>query len=743
MTASERQRRRRMRRKDPTRVILLAGGALFGAIALAVLAGAAVVAAIAHDVPPLKDLKPLIRGEASTVYYSDGTVAGLIPSTVLRTPIAFSKMPRNIREATVAIEDQRFWSTGAIDPLGLARAAITDLTSGKTLQGGSTITMQLVRNLYLPDDHTFKFKIKEAVIAERLEEAHSKQWILKSYLNYVPYGTVDGQTAEGVQAASWIFFDRPARDDTLAQAALLAGLPQAPSDYNPFVSPGPARQRRNTVLEKMAQLGYISQASATAAQQAPLELRANHHYQLGGNYLTDFIRTELIRKYGRQRLADGGLRVYTTISPHLGSLARHAITGVLNLPTDPASALVSEDPNNGYVDAMAQSSAYAQSQYNLATQAQRQPGSTFKAIVLADALAHGIDPFTTDYLSHTLEAGWLSIAPTYTVTIDGGGSLDANINLDQALVASDNTVFAQLAADLTETSVTKMAYALGVTTHLNSYPAEALGGLTYGVTPLEMANVYSTIADGGVRNKQITIKKVQFPDGRIDSSWSVPHRVRVLSRAAALVEQEILQHNVQYGTATLSAISCPSAAKTGTTSKLVDAWLDGFTPNRTTVVWMGYPKTNVSMNDVHGQAQFGGDLPAQIWHNFMSEVVRPPCSQFAAPTTDPMTYLPFSGTYQRLGEAAYIAPSTGASGATGAAGAGGGTGGTHSPPAGEHHVGGGGGATQTPPAHKPSTPTVNPPATTTTPATPAPAPPATTPATTTPSGGAQAPTGPT
>jgi membrane peptidoglycan carboxypeptidase len=221
-----------------------------------------------------------------------------------------------------------------------------------------------------------------------------------------------------------------------------------------------------------------------------------------------------------------------------------------------------------------------------------------------------------------------------------------------------------------------MAYALGVTTHLNSYPAEALGGLTYGVTPLEMANVYSTIDDGGYRNKQITIKRVVFPDGSVDSSWGVPHRVQVLPRAAALVETEILQHNVLYGTATGSAITCPSAAKTGTTSRLVDAWLDGFTPNRTTVVWMGYPQANVAMTDVHGQPQFGGLLPADIWHTFMSAVVKPPCAQFAPPASDPMSYLPFSGTYQRAGQAAYIPPSTGASGASGAGAAPSGTGGT-------------------------------------------------------------------
>jgi membrane peptidoglycan carboxypeptidase len=165
----------------------------------------------------------------------------------------------------------------------------------------------------------------------------------------------------------------------------------------------------------------------------------------------------------------------------------------------------------------------------------------------------------------------------------------------------------------------------------------------------------------------------------VDASWGTPKRVQVLSTAAAAVETEILQHNVEYGTATLSAISCPSAAKTGTTSRLVDAWLDGFTPGRTTVVWMGYPKTDISMTDVHGQAQFGGELPAQIWHNFMSQVITPPCAPLLSTTANPMTYLPFSGHYQQVGLASYVPPSTGATGATGAKGAGRGTGGTNAP----------------------------------------------------------------
>jgi membrane peptidoglycan carboxypeptidase len=191
--------------------------------------------------------------------------------------------------------------------------------------------------------------------------------------------------------------------------------------------------------------------------------------------------------------------------------------------------------------------------------------------------------------------------------------------------------------------------------------------------------VYSTIDDGGDRNKQITITKVVFPNGHVDASWGKPQRVQVLSTAATAVETEILQHNVEYGTATLSAIGCPSAAKTGTTSNLVDAWLDGFTPDRTTVVWMGYPKADVSMTDVHGQAQFGGDLPAQIWHNFMAAAVTPPCASFITPTADPMSYLAFSGHYQQVGLASYVPPSTGATGASGSKGAKPGTGGTSAP----------------------------------------------------------------
>jgi len=222
-TARDRQRRRRGRRKDPIRVVFVVAGALIGAVAIILVAGVAYVAAIASKVPPLDQLKVTTYGVASTVYDADGAKLGLLKSTILRQPVPSTQMPAYLRDATVAIEDHGFYQHGAIDYLSLIRAALTDLTSGKTLQGGSTITMQLVRNLYpsVGDEKTFSRKIKEAVVAERFEKAHSKLWILTDYLNTVPYGTVGGQTAQGVQAASYLFFDHPAADDTLAQAALL------------------------------------------------------------------------------------------------------------------------------------------------------------------------------------------------------------------------------------------------------------------------------------------------------------------------------------------------------------------------------------------------------------------------------------------------------------------------------------------------------------------------------------------
>jgi penicillin-binding protein 1A len=623
-----------------------------GALVIGVIAAVGYVLSVAQSAPSLGSLTPKLAGATSQVYAANGTRLGFIQSDVLRSPITTAQMPKSLREATVAIEDQRFYQNNGVDLTGIFRSAVKDVLHGQALQGASTITMQLMRNLYLGSDtHTFKQKIDEAKLAIEYNKHHSKRSILTDYLNSVAYGTVGGQTALGVQAASRIFFDESAYQLNLQQAALLAGLPQAPSQYNPFLYPAAARRRRNEVLGKMAELHYISHAAAVRAQRSPLEVKHGDYYtRRQESFFFEYVRKELVGRYGLNTVEQGGLKVYTTIDLNMQAQARKAIAQVLDEPGDPASAIVTINPHNGYIEAMAESESYDQSQYNLASQGHRQPGSTFKAIDLADALSHGVDPNSTYYVSHTLEPGWLAAEPNYRVETFEKSSSDKSINLVQATLASDNTVYAQLAADLGEETVTQMAYKMGVREHLHSYPAEALGGLTVGVSPLEMANVYATLADGGLRNTPIAITKVVFPDGHTDNNWGKPHRVKVLSDGVTSEETNILHQNVLAGTATRSAINCPTAAKTGTTSNLVDAWLDGYTPNYATAVWMGYPKQNVPMTDVHGEPQQGGYLPAEIWHAYMAAVTEgEACAEFPSPT-EPLSYQPFFGKFASTGQ---------------------------------------------------------------------------------------------
>jgi penicillin-binding protein 1A len=653
MSRAARQRRRRRSRGVGLRVALIGGTTVLVALIIGAIAAVAYVVNVIDGATPPGRLHPLISGGSSQVLAADGSRLGFIQADQLRTPVGWSSIPANLRNATVAIEDQRFYKHNGVDLTGIFRAAIKDVVNGKALQGGSTITMQLMRNLYLGGyRRTLKQKIIEAKMAVDYEKEHSKHYILTQYLNSVPYGTVGGQTAVGVQAAARIFFNRPASALNLQQAALLAGLPQAPSQYNPFGNPTEARRRRNEVLHKMAELHYVSAARAQAATRAPLEVEHGSFYsQRREDFFFEYVRQLLDRRYGKQAVAQGGLKVYTTIDLNMQRLARSAIAQVLNQPEDPAAAIVTINPANGNIEAMAESQSYAKSQYNLAADGHRQPGSTFKAIDLADALSRGVDPNSTYYLSHTLEPGWLAAEPNYKVQTFEGSSLNKSINLVQATVTSDNTVYAQLAADLGEETVTQMAYKLGVKTHLSSFPAEALGGLTLGVTPLEMADVYATLADGGVRNEPIAITKVVFPDGHVDNNWGIPHRERVLSEAVTGVETSILHQNVLGGTAGKSAINCPTAAKTGTTSELVDAWLDGYNSRYSTVVWMGYPTRRVSMTSVHGQPQQGGYLPADIWHAYMTGVTEgKPCAALHEESTG-IEYKPFYGKFATTGQA--------------------------------------------------------------------------------------------
>lgn len=645
---SRRERQRRRHRGHRLRsALLLLVVALFTCCVAAAAVFAGWVVRVVDDAPSLDQLHPRPQPAVTTVYGSDGSRLGFITGDVLRVPLNGRGVTAETRSATIAIEDRRFYHHGGVDYVGVARAAIENLLSQRTMQGGSTLTMQLVRNLYLPGSgakRTLERKVREAALADQLDNEHSKTWILNQYLDNVPYGTVGGQTAVGIGAAARMFFDRPASGLTLAQAALLAGLPQAPSLDNPFLHPRRARERRGEVLAAMVRNGNIEQWQATRAARAPLGVRANDFFaQRSEPYVVDYVERELERRYSPTVMRRGGLKVYTTIDPRLQALGRQAIADHLNQPGQPSAALATVDPRNGAIRALVSSTTYGETQFDYATSAHRQPGSTFKAIDLMAAVRRGIDPDTTYYDSHELTPGWLPIEPTWGVRTDDG-VYRGSISLADAIAVSDNTVYAQLGADLGADTVRQAAYDMGVTSHLDAFPAESIGGLRTGVTPLEMADAYATIADGGNRNRVSAIDHVVMLDGRVDRREPVRRKEFTDGQAAKVTSA--LKGVLDHGTAAGMGIGCPAAGKTGTTSSFTDAWFDGYTPKLSTAVWVGYPEETTSMGAVPGYGEvFGATIPAPIWQQYMQSAIGSDCEDFPAPRV-PFDATPFDGAHQ-------------------------------------------------------------------------------------------------
>ena len=653
MSRRERQRRRSSHHKGgASRVIFVFLGLVVTGAIIAGITGVAWVINVANSAPSLDTRKPIELGATSRIYAADGkTRLAFINANILRTPVHSAEIPDVVRQATVAIEDRRFYEHQGVDFEGIVRAAIKNVESKKDIQGGSTLTMQLVRNLYTGERARngvagYKRKIREAKLAQELEDRHpgrpGKLWIVNKYVNSVPYGTVGGQTAVGIQAAARVFFDKPASALTLREAALLAGLPQAPSNYNPFLDRAAATARRNDVLQRMADQGYITQAKATKTMAQGLGVKHNrfYTYQREG-YVIDYVKQYLVDKYGVDTVRRGGLRIDTTIDLHLQKLARRSMDGQLGAP-DRAGAIVTIDPKTGYVRAMASSSRYGDSKFNLAASGHRQAGSTFKVMVLMDALRRGVDPDRTTYVSKHLSPGWLPAAPSYevqTYSHSYGGSM----NLVKATLQSDNSVYAQLDADLGAESVAKTARDMGITSPLHGYPAEGLGGLTDGVSPLEMARAYASIANGGYRVKPIVVRKVTFPSGHVDNLGK-PSRTKIFDDGVAYEATKILTKNVQAGTGTAAQIGCPAAGKTGTVDNYTDAWFVGFTPRLVTSVWVGHPKDPYPL----GPGAAGGVVAAPIWGRYMKSAHGKFCGDFPQPKV-PFVAQPFFGKYSRTG----------------------------------------------------------------------------------------------
>jgi len=639
MTYRQRKRRRRSSKAKPVFVGFTIIGTLF---AIAAIAAVGYVIAVAATAPALSELKPNDKGQNSVIFAANGAVLGYVKSDEIRTPIDWSDMPQDLRDATVAIEDENFYEHGGVDYGAIVRAGIKNLESGKSLQGGSTITQQLVRALYIKDpQRNLQRKIREAKLASELEDERSKQWILQNYLNDVPYGTVGGRTAIGVEAASETFFDKHAKELTLDEAATIAGLPQAPSQYNPFNNAQGALNRRNEVLQQMQENGYITAAERDAAMAEPLEPKQGHRYTRRREpYLFDYVQDQLIERYGVGVARRGGLEVHTTINPKMQDVAREAINSYYADPAGPSSALVSIDPSNGEIKAMASSGTYQDRRFNLAAQAHRQPGSAFKTMVLTTAIRKGIDPDSTSYTSKPLHID----DPAYGVwdVKTFGNTYAGTISLTRATLSSDNSVYAQLILDVGPENVCETAKLLGITTKLDCYPAEGLGGLRLGVTPLEMARAYATLAAGGIRHKPTAIRKVVFPDGKSELLAKSQGK-RVLTDGQAYEVTKVLEANVQGGTGTAANYGCPAAGKTGTTDEAKDAWFVGYTPHLSTAVWVGYPDAGIAMPGAQG-----GTYAAPVWHAFMLPAHGEDCDEFPEPT-EPFVASPFYGKYASSG----------------------------------------------------------------------------------------------
>lgn len=643
---SSRKRRVQARRRRQTVIIVCVAVALplitMGILAGLLLAGLHTVAAVQQDLPSLEAQGEVELAQTTQIFAADGTPLAYLHGEENRTLISGKEIPDILRYAVVAIEDERYYSHTGVDFEGLMRAFVTNVRTQSVSEGFSTITMQLVGNLYLDrTDISLTRKWNEMVLAWQMERKYSKNEILVMYLNTVYFGS----NAYGVEAAARTYFDKDPKDLTLSEAALLAGLPQAPSVYSPRRHPEKALERRNLVLAKMLELGYITKEEYQKAVAEPLELAPYSPYtKVEEPYVVAYVRKLLIDMFGEERVFAGGLRVETTINPDYQKLATEAIASTLDQEDDPSASLVCIETKTGYIRAMVGGKDYDSSKFNLAVQAKRQPGSAFKTFCLVAALEKGIDPYNTYYMSMPVSLTYPGAPAPWGVETYGNTYYGLS-TVVQATLRSDNTVYAQMALDVGAEHIVDVAHRMGITSELNADPAIALGGLRDGVSPLEMASAYATLANGGEHIEPTIILRVKDANGKV--LWEAnPKRTQAISAAAAYEATRILEMNIQRGTGTKADIDRPAAGKTGTTTEWRDAWFCGYTPHLSTTVWVGHPETQIPMKNVHGIRVTGGSFPAIIWQKFMYKADRDyPEEDFAKPAIEIQYDRFFPSTY--------------------------------------------------------------------------------------------------
>ena len=558
--------------------------------------------------PPNMD-ETLIPDAASQFYDINGNVIYTTLSEERRVPVSIDKIPKHVQQAFIAIEDNRFYEHSGIDYRGTARALVSTL-SGREVQGGSTITQQLAKNAFLTQERSIIRKIKEAFIAKELEHKYTKDEILTMYLNQIYFG----QGAYGIESASLYYFGKHVQNLDIAEAATLAAIPKSPNYYNPFENPKESKNRQELVIDQMVKYGFISADSATKAKAKKMVYSTSHKQQNNPRgYFFDMISQKVIAEVGADALYKGGLKIYTTLDMDMQLAAEKAMRHLPNYYTDskkltqPQMALAAVDPKTGYVKAMI--GGRGQDKFNRATLAVRQPGSAFKPFVYLTAMQNGFTPASIiEDKEEEFAKGW---KPQ-----NSDMQWHGKVSLRTALKRSLNVPTIKLAREVGVDKIVANVEKMGITTLVDSGAysdvnlAMALGGLSKGVNPLEMASAYGVLATNGLYNKPIALLKIVDRDGKV-LYQAKPQSKRVVDAASAYLTTNMLEDVLVSGTGGGMGIGRPAAGKTGTTDTYIDAWFVGYTPDLSTAVWVG------DDNNKPMQSMYGSGAPLSIWHEFM------------------------------------------------------------------------------------------------------------------------------